>query len=73
MKPKSPSVDITPKPKGQSMNKLYPEQLRSLAGQIDEYQHQYPKADIFFNLNEKMIQIELPLSKNLYQLLNWKI
>jgi hypothetical protein len=55
------------------MNKLYPEQLFNLAREINEYKNQYPKADIFFNLDEKRIQIELPLPKDFPKLLNWKI
>jgi hypothetical protein len=55
------------------MNKLYPEHLTRLAQEIDEYRHQYPKADIFFNLDEKRIQIELPLPRDFPKLVNWKV
>lgn len=55
------------------MDKLFIEQLRLIVGQIDSLAKVHPKADIFYNVKERGVQVVYPLPKDFYELKGFKI
>lgn len=52
------------------MTKLYKEELEIIIRQIADYQKRHPKAEVFYNVQARAIQITYPLPKDFYKLEN---